>query len=201
MSNRDLIHKFNDMGRARDYAAMKLFQSVPASQIPPANQTFYLRPRSTGLVYEIARDTVSGQVKTHESVQERSFIAWDRGQLWCFVQIKGSEPPRGLLCHPESSHYLTVKDNQLRLEQSYGYADNPEDNDLFEYNSLGEWVHVQSGYRLSYISGCGYRPGHDKETVGYDFDVVPSFNVMSSLLSKKIFWSNTNESEILLPFF
>lgn len=193
MNARELISQFHDIRKAKDYASLKVFQSLPTVKFPPPpTQTFYLRCRG-GSVYEIARDTVSGKLDPKGSVQERSYIPWDSGQLWCF--LPANNHGEGLLLHPESAQYLTVKNGQLQWGFSYNYQVSPAD--YFKYTSSGEWVHVSSGYKLSYYVGCGMGHGHDSVAECYQFDLIPAYNVMSALLSNKIYWSNTNNNESL----
>jgi hypothetical protein len=194
MSMKDIIRTYQSIHKAKNYASLKVFRSVPATRIPPANQTFYLRLKTGGTVYEIGRDTMTGTLlidQPDKAVQIRSYIAWDEDQLWCFVSNSNGQ---GLLFHPKSSHYLSVENNQLKWKFNHDEANQA---DFFEYTSQGHWVHVRTGYKLSYTTGCGMGAGHDEVSVRYDFDVVPAYDVMSALNANRIYWSNTNNSETL----
>jgi hypothetical protein len=180
------IPKYHKISHAKEYLALDVFNSVSASrELPASSQTFYIRAKNT--VYEPNRDDNTNIIN---GITQRAFIPWNRNQLWCFIRTKDNQ---GLLIHPESSHYLIIKNNKLELEFSHNYS---YEDGIFEYNpNTGEWKHLQTGYRLSYITGCGGGPNHDPISVNYNFDIVPAADVMNALINSHVCWSNTNTSE------
>ena len=200
MSVSKVVDQFLNTKKSKKYIALHVFYALESSKIPPMTQTFYIRARKDHLVLEIARNYTSGQYLYENKVQYRNFIPWDFEQVWSFLSIGEN---KGLLYHPNSHQYLTVENNHFEWKPlgdsfSNSFLEKPKDDDCFQYTKKGYWIHIQSGLKLSYsIYPTQKSFLTDELTVQYDFDIIPTSDVITKLASKNIFWSNTDNIEPL----
>lgn len=198
----DLFTKLTSTTKVERHDILNTFKDFPSSPVPFPRSTFYIRPRNRSTVIEIARDTVDGKYHLDDNiqggVQERAFIPWDRNQVWSFYPINDNT---GILWHPESYYYLTARDQKLVMSQVYGQP--MQEKDYFEYTKEGYWVHVESGLKLCYTTGCGCfcgsncACGHEHLTTCYDFDIIPSIAFEKQLHKEDLYWGAVNQHDSL----